>query len=162
MDIKVSAASSLFKENGHDLRGIFTQLSNAISFDFEIGSYFVANVHMDSLAIVETRKMTYDIIKEALEDFQPDLEKAEEEIKKFQQNYKELKEIEAFFENMGFWKFIFDRGEQRKKHQKRLKELQEMTVSVQTLLNVAYYKFSQINGTKKQFREGFERLIAMK
>lgn len=166
MKIKVSNAVSLFKENGHDLKGILTMLVNAISAEVCYPAItpreLAISPVIDTVTIIEGKKVVYGLIEEALDKFQPDLEKASQRLQNFQKDYHELKVIDAYFENMGFWQLLFKRGKRRKYYRERRRELQEMRISVEELLNISFYKFSQVNGTLKQFKDGVKRFLEMK
>ncbi len=162
MDIKVASASSLFKENGHDLKGIFNLFYNAV---YAYISLTVVNMHTEEYGIAsltDNRELVSGYIGTALENFHPDVEKAASRIAQFNQEYKELKEMEQKINEMRRWKTIFRSFKQIKAYIKRKREIESETVTIEELLNIAYYKFSQVNGTFKQFKDGMKRFLEMK
>ena len=167
MDIKVASASSLFKENGHDLKGIFNLFYNAVSQCISINTIDAYCTGGEMLfggkpVVPDDREFLTGCIIHALENFHPDLEKSASRIAQFNQEYKELKEMSAKIKEVSFWTVITRSNKQINAYIKRKREIESETISLDELLNIAYYKFSQVNGTFKQFREGFNRFLEMK
>ncbi len=159
MEIRISDASSLFKENGHDLKGIFNLLFSAmIVNEWHPG----LEISISEVSFIAARKYICDEIRQFLSGFKPDLKAAEERVQQFHKEHAELKEINAYFQNMSLKEFLFSHNKKRKAFKKRAQELRDMTISVEELLNIAFYKFSQVNGTLAQFKEGFERFASVK
>ncbi len=160
MEIKVSAASSLFKETGHDLRGIFNLFYNAVYAYYNLTSINMQNTDDYGVAaLTDARELVISSINTALENFHPDAEKAAARISQFNQEYKELKEMGEKINDVSFWKIIFRSDKQINAYIKRKREIESETISVEELLNVAYYKFLQVNGTFKQFKDGLVRFL---
>lgn len=165
MDIKVACASSLFKENGHDLKGIFNLFYNAV---YNGCCLAVVSMHNSegadySLApIADNRELVAGFIGSALEIFHPDVEKAASRIAQFNQEYKELKEMSEKINEVSFWTVITRSNKQINAYIRRKREIEGETLTIEELLNIAYYKFSQVNGTFKQFKDGMKRFLEMK
>lgn len=165
MEIKVACAASLFKETGHDLKGIFNLFYNAVynGCSLTIVSMHNADGTDYGLApIADNREFVVGIINSAMESFHPDVEKAASRIAQFNQEYKELKEMSEKINEVSFLTVITRSNKQINAYIKRKRGLENETIDVSDLLNVAYYKFSQVNGTLKQFREGFSRFLENK
>lgn len=160
MEIKVSAASSLFKETGHDLKGIFNLFYNAV---YTYYSLMVVNMQntddYNVTQLTDARELVISNINTALEKFHPDVEKAAARIALFNQEYKELKEMEEKFNKESRWKMILRFNKQIKSYIKRKREIESETISLDELLNIAYYKFLQVNGTFRQFKDGLLRFL---
>lgn len=161
MDIRVASASSLFKENGHDLKGIFNLFYNAV---YACISLTVVNMHnTEELApLTDNRELISGYIGSALENFHPDVEKAASRIAQFNQEYKELKEMSEKIREVNIWTILTRSNKQINAYIKRKKEIESETLTIEELLNIAFYKFSQVNGTLKQFKDGVKRFLEMK
>lgn len=160
MEISVARASSLFKENGHDLKGIFTLFYNSI-YDFVL----VVVPHSQSElnpSVVYDHDWVIEYVANALKDFVPDVKKAENRIAQFNQEYAELKELSSKIKEVSFWSLLTRSNKRINVYIRRKREIEDETISLDELLNVAYYKFLQVNGTVRQFKEGFERLLRSK
>lgn len=155
MEIKVSNAVSLFKENGHDLKGLMTLLYNAVLSEIISQNPMVdvssPALHSISIEISQMKGQAMGIIRRSFEEFHPNPETAKARIAQFNQEYKELKELEQKIGEVSFWTVLLQKNKDINKYIRRKKELQEETISVVELINIAFYKFTQINGTQKQF-----------
>ena len=163
MEIKVASASSLFKENGHDLKGIFNLFYNAV---YACISLPVVNMHHTEeygvVPLTDNREFVSGYIGSALENFHPDAEKAAARIAQFDQEYKELKEMSEKIREVNIWTILTRSNKQINAYIKRKKEIESETLTIEELLNIAFYKFSQVNGTLKQFKDGVKRFLEMK
>lgn len=165
MDIQVACASSLFKENGHDLKGIFNLFYNAV---YAYVSVAVVDMHKmrDSdysvNQISDNREFVSHLIGEVLENFSPNKESAASRIAQFDQEYQELKKLGKKIKEVSFWTVLTRSNKQINAYIKRRKEIENETISLEELLNVAYYKFLQVNGTFKQFKNGFFHFLEIK
>ena len=162
MEIKVACTSSLFKENGHDLKGIFTLFYNAVYAYFSLATMNMHNICDQECCLVQlsdNRELVAGCILKTLETFQPDLEAAASRVSQFDREYKELKEISEKIKEVHFLTILTRADKKINAYIRRRKEIEEETISLKELLNVAFYKFTQVNGTRKQFKEGFERFL---
>lgn len=165
-EIKVSSAASLFKENGHDLKGLYQLFLNAVSTDKfagvqvpvvgEFSPYGACISHFDMVEISGSVKKE---IKSALAEFTPSVEDGEKRVLKFYEDYKRLRELSDKIKPYGFWKILFRANKQLRKFLEEKEEIENMTISLNDLLQVAFFKFAQVRGTKKQFIEGFNRYL---
>lgn len=165
MEINVACASSLFKENGHDLKGLFNLLYNAV---YAYVGRTVINMQNTPdadyclMPIPDNRELVANYISSALENFQPDIEKAVSRIAQFNQEYKELKEASEKIREVSLWTIFTRSNKQINAYIKRKREIENETITIAELLNVTFCKFSQVNGTLKQFREGLVRFLDTK
>ena len=166
MEVRISNASSLFKENGHDLKGICNLLFNAVLTEIcSYGQISAVTAEIEEGLIpqyAEYCEKTKETLADAIEHFEVKLEKAEELISRFDKDYQELKAIDKKIEETGFWKLLFKDFRKFKTCYRRKRELCAKQVSLNALLNVAFFKFSQKNGTKQQFVDGVKRFLASK
>lgn len=162
----MSSAASLFKENGHDLKGLYQLFLNAVSSDKMAG--FPAP-YANDCGIYGTTLSPYDLvqisgfvkkeIREALAKFTPDAEKGEKRVLKFYEDYKRLRELSEKIQPYGFWKILFRANKKLREFLEEKEEIENMKISLDELLQVAFFKFTQVRGTKKQFMEGFNRYL---
>lgn len=167
-EIKVSSAVSLFKENGHDLKGLFQLYINAVSADkyssvssttSVVNEYSPYGGFLSPWELFEYSGRIKQDISNALEKFTPDAEKGEKRILKFYEDYKRLKELSEKIRPYGFWKILFRANKQLRKLLEEKEEIENMKISLVELLQVVFFKFTQVRGTKKQFVEGFNRYL---
>lgn len=167
--IKVSSAVSLFKEDGHDLKGLYQLFFNSVKSDvmnrmqpwgehtvYETAPY---GVFVDSYTMLKAADCATKEIENALADFTPDAALGEKRILKFNEDYKNLKELSGKIQPYGFWKILFRANKQLRKLLEEKEEIENMMISLVDLLHVAFYKFTQVRGTKKQFVDGFNRYL---
>ncbi len=161
-NLNVSAAASLFKENGHDLKGIFQLFYNAVSNDYYRKCSSVSNIGIDcssgfNYPVFDEGGIVRINILSALENFVPDLDYAEKRLAEFNEDYKKLKELSTKIKPYGFWAIIFRRNKLLREYLEQRDEIEAKEVSLDELLQIAFYKFQQVRGTKKQFIDGFMR-----
>lgn len=161
-NLNVSTAASLFKENGHDLKGIFQLFYNAVSSDYYRKNSAVSNVSLDGSSginypVFDDGCVVRGNILSALEKFVPDLDYAEKRLAEFNEDYKKLKELSTKIKPYGFWAIIFRRNKVLREYLEQRDEIEAKEVSLDELLQIAFYKFQQVRGTKKQFVDGFTR-----
>lgn len=166
--IKVSSAASLFKESGHDLKGLYQLFFNAVTSDrmnsmqataqatYETSPY---GTFLGAYDMVEYTGSAVREIKDALEKFTPDAALGEERILKFNEDYKKLRELSEKIKPYGFWKILFRANKQLRQLLEEKEEIENMSISLVDLLQVAFFKFTQVRGTKKQFVDGFNRYL---
>lgn len=154
--MKVAYASSLFKENGHDLKGIFNLLYNAID-SYVASRYIHSDVYR---AYTSDTGLIIGSMMDAISKFHPNLEAAEARIVQFNQEYKELKEMSDKINDVSFLKRLF--RSDVKAYIVRKRAIENETITIDELLNIAYYKFTQVNGTFKQFKDGLVRFLELK
>ena len=166
MEVKISNASSLFKENGHDLRGICNLLFNAVLTEICTEGHISSVAAEVEESLLPLYAEYYDEAKEKLAEavlvFECNQEKAEELISVFNKDYQELKAIDKKIEETGFWTLMFKDFKKFKTCYRRKREIYVKEISLNELLNVAFFKFSKKNGTKTQFVEGIKRFLAGK
>ena len=118
MEIKVACASSLFKENRHDLKGIFTLFYNAVYAYCSLATMNMHNICDSEYGLAQlsdNRELVAGCILKTLETFQPDLEAAASRVSQFDREYKELKEMreggrklrkkQSLWKNCSMWLF---------------------------------------------------------
>ena len=113
-------------------------------------------------AVSDNKALLTNYMNSTIKQFHPDNELAAARIAQFNQEYKELKEMSEKINEVSFLTVITRSNKQINAYIKRKRELEKETIDVSDFLNVAYYKFSQVNGTLKQFREGFSRFLENK
>lgn len=168
MEIKVSSAASLFKENGHDLKGLYQLFLNAVSAD-KIASYPASiasdygsyGMSLSPYVMVTVSGNVREEIKDALAEFTPNAEEGEKRILKFYEDYKRLRELSEKIQPYGFWKILFRANQKLREFLEEKEEIENMKISLNDLLQVAFFKFTQVRGTKKQFVEGFNRYLEL-
>ncbi len=162
--LNVSTAASLFKENGHDLKGIFQLLYNAVTSDYYRKNSAVSNMSLDGSSginyplwddgcIVRVNILT------ALEKFVPNLDYAQARLVEFNEDYKTLKELSVKIKPYGFLASLFRTNKELRKYLEQKDIIEAKEVSIDELLQIAFYKFQQVRGTKKQFVDGFTRYL---
>lgn len=163
-NLKVSTAASLFKENGHDLKGVFQLFYNAVTEDYFRNFGAVTNISLDGSTHMEY-PMSNDFstvranILAALENFVPDSKYAQERLAEFNEDYKKLKELSSKIKPYGFWAVVFRKNKVLRDYLKQRDEIEAKEISINELLQIAFYKFLQIGGNKKQFIESFTRYL---
>lgn len=168
MYINVSVASTLFKENGHDLKGIFQLFYNAVTTDY-LNKTCVVNNAPSLDGNYTTSIGSYDLdrihikghIADALENFAPNVEFAQKRIQQFDEDYKKLRELTEKLGNYGFWTILFRTNKRVRVYLRQKEEIEAMKISIEDLLQIAFYKFTQVCGTQKQFVEGFYRHLKL-
>ena len=113
-------------------------------------------------AVSDNKALLTNYMNSTIKQFHPDNELAAARIAQFNQEYKELKEMSEKIKEVSFFTVLTRSNKKINAYIRRKKEIESENISFEELLNVAYYKFTQVNGTLKQFKDGFSRFLEAK
>lgn len=165
--IRVASANSLFNEMGHDAQGIFRLYYNAISSDYFFRHPVVAfqdggNNHFLFTAPPCEVDTVLNQIKLALDSFEDDIDVnwADKRIKQYHEDHQKIQNLTSKIDEYGFWSFICFWKADLNQLRKERREFLEMTISVNELTQIAYYKFLYSKlGHKDDFIKGLREFM---
>lgn len=151
--VRVASASSLFQEKGLDARGIFTLMVNAverenlsITYLANPGSDYENTLNPSSVRFKDCRPSAINALLREVNEFKPDLVWAKKRITQFFVDHAKIKDLGTMMSQIGFWEMLFKRRKEYRALAHEKAEIENMSLSLQQLINVAFCRYHQATG----------------